>query len=373
MSRRIAPLADLFESQIQTLALTLRPGTIQIYRATVRDFLTYLRRNFSTAPRLAELRRDPHLLGWMRNMAEHRSKTRREYLLDLRRLLDDLAESGYQVQPGLILRRDFPPMPRYLPRALSPQDDQRLQQELRRADNLPSHALLLTRATGIRIGECVDLSLNCLRCLGEDRWAIHVPLGKLYTERLVPADQNIRQIIARILELRPLAPPKELAASAGLLLPRPGSRSSAYHILRAALAAAACRAGCSQRITTHQLRHTFASEMLRLGVSLPALMQLLGHKDIRMTLRYVLVTQDDLQRQFHLARQQADQIHHMPNLSLPSDPSTADLPGILRALAATRHLMEMFRRQLQEHKTRQQFQRLDKRLLAIASKLQKLA
>ena len=42
--------------------------------------------------------------------------------------------------------------------------------------------------------------------------------------------------------------------------------------------------------------------MVRLGVSLPALMQLLGHKDIRMTLRYVQVTQQDLQRQFQLAR-----------------------------------------------------------------------
>src|SRR2546423_19625 len=31
-------------------------------------------------------------------------------------------------------------------------------------------------------------------------------------------------------------------------------------------------------IPTHQLRHTFATEMLRLGVSLPALMQLPGHK-----------------------------------------------------------------------------------------------
>ena len=41
---------------------------------------------------------------------------------------------------------------------------------------------------------------------------------------------------------------------------------------------------------------TFATEMLRLGVSLPALMQLLGHKDISMTLRYVQVTQQDLQR-----------------------------------------------------------------------------
>jgi len=31
--------------------------------------------------------------------------------------------------------------------------------------------------------------------------------------------------------------------------------------------------------------------MLRLGVSHPALMQLLGHNEIRMTLRYVQVTQ----------------------------------------------------------------------------------
>src|SRR5207244_13576325 len=56
------------------------------------------------------------------------------------------------------------------------------------------------------------------------------------------------------------------------------------------------RAGCSQRITPHRLRHTYASEMVRLGVSLPAVMQLLGHKDIRMTMRYVQVTQVDLDR-----------------------------------------------------------------------------
>ena len=41
-------------------------------------------------------------------------------------------------------------------------------------------------------------------------------------------------------------------------------------------------------------RHSYATEMLRLRVSLPALMQLLGHKDIRMTLRYVQVIQPDL-------------------------------------------------------------------------------
>jgi len=58
-----------------------------------------------------------------------------------------------------------------------------LQQELRRTDNLAANALLLIRATGIRIGECLDLSLDCLRQLGPGRWALHVPLGKLHTER----------------------------------------------------------------------------------------------------------------------------------------------------------------------------------------------
>jgi integrase len=37
--------------------------------------------------------------------------------------------------------------------------------------------------------------------------------------------------------------------------------------------------GLSTRIVPHQFRHTYASEMLRAGVGLPALMNLLGHVD----------------------------------------------------------------------------------------------
>src|SRR5262249_37418565 len=50
-----------------------------------------------------------------------------------------------------------------------------------------------------------------------------------------------------------------------------------YQTLRQALAQTAQRAGCSGHVTPHQLRHSFATEMLQLGVSLPALMKLLGH------------------------------------------------------------------------------------------------
>jgi integrase len=45
----------------------------------------------------------------------------------------------------------------------------------------------------------------------------------------------------------------------------------------------------------HDLRHTFASYLVMNGVSLKAVQQLLGHKEIRMTMRYSHLSQDHLQ------------------------------------------------------------------------------
>lgn len=44
----------------------------------------------------------------------------------------------------------------------------------------------------------------------------------------------------------------------------------------------------------HRFRRTFACDMVRAGMSLPALMQLMGHADIETTLRYVHVTPQDV-------------------------------------------------------------------------------
>ncbi len=158
----------------------------------------------------------------------------------------------------------------------------------------------------------------------------------------------------------------------GLAVPRRAGHDAWYKTLRLALANAATQAGCCCAVTPHRLRHSYASERLRLGVSLPALMRLLGHKDIRMTLRYVEVTQLDLQREFHSARRNATQSHRLPTLSLPNLSATADLAAIRQALAATRHVLEMYRRQLTDEKTRRTLQRLDKRLLAVNSQLDQI-
>ena len=280
MTPALASIEQLFDAHIRTLALTLRPGTVAGYSWAARRFLSYLRATFPDVRHLEQLRRDPHLLGWFRGLCEQRpplsNKSRADLLRAIRRLLHDLADNGHSLLPDLIRRQDFPPQPRYLPRPLSSPDDSLLQQEWRRTGDLPAYAFLLIRATGIRIGECIDLALDCLRPLGPDQWALHVPLGKLHTERLVPVDAEVRQIVTRILVLRTLASPSPSSPTANFLLPRRSGHDALYQTLVLALTQAAKRAGCSCRPTPHQLRHTFASEMVRLGVSLPALMQLLG-------------------------------------------------------------------------------------------------
>ena len=364
-------LEQLFEQQIQNLALTRRSSTIRGYRVTARRFLSYLRVSAPQLHQLAELRRDPHLLGWFRSLAEQQPplspKSRWSHLLLLRRLLEELAAAGHPVAEQLIRREDFPPLPVYLPRALSVDDDQRLQEQLRRTNGWEASALLLLRLTGMRIGECMDLSADCVRQIGPDAWGVHVPVGKLHTERLVPADKEIRAAVARMKDLGSQAP-----GPAQFLLPRPGARSTLYTRLRTALGQAAQRAGCSAPITPHPLRHTFATEMVRLGVSLPALMQLLGHRDIRMTLRYVQITQADLQREYFAARLKAAERYSMPQLAAPTGSIPAGLPGIRQALTGIRHLLEMYRRQLTDEKISRKLRRLDSRLLAVAAEIQKL-
>ncbi len=63
----------------------------------------------------------------------------------------------------------------------------------------------------------------------------------------------------------------------------------------------------------HRFRHTFASDMVRAGVSLPALMHLMGHADIQTTLLYVQVTPQEVYLQY--ARAVAQHIRPLPETS----------------------------------------------------------
>jgi len=60
----------------------------------------------------------------------------------------------------------------------------------------------------------------------------------------------------------------------------------------------------------HRFRHTFAADMLRAGVSLPALMQLMGHAQIQTTMVYLQLTPQDVWEQY--ARAVAHLTRHTP-------------------------------------------------------------
>jgi site-specific recombinase XerD len=304
------PLEEALQARVRLLATTLRPATVKQYKQTVRLFMNYLRGTFPEVRRPNQLRRDPHLLGWFEHLWMRRvgysdkpwcKGTRGAHLIRLRKLLDLLSDHAFPPRPGLLLGQDIPRPDQVLPRPLTPEDDERLLAELRRRNDLFSNALLLTRLTGLRIGETADLSSDCLRHLGGDQWAVHVPIGKLHNDRLVPVDEQVRTLVARLEFFRTLPP----EAPPEFLLPRPKGREVLCVGLRAFLADAATQAGIASHIVPHQMRHTYATSMLRAGVSLPALMKLLGHRTANMTLRYVEITQQDLQREFDLATKSA--------------------------------------------------------------------
>lgn len=377
MKRSRSALDKALEAQVQRLATILRPRTVQEYRSCARGFLAYLHGHFPRVRKLSQLQRDPHLLGWFRYLCQRqpplRNATRELNLILLRRLLRDLVDRGHSLPPDLIRREDMPFRDHYLPRPLPQDQDQRLQQQLRQHDTVEAHALRLIRATGIRVGECLDLPMDCLQQLSEPEAALHVPLGKLHSERWVPVDEETRRVLIRLLELRALAPASSLAKSRGFLLPRRGGRAGLYTRLRQVLADAARCAGCTGKVTPHRLRHSFATEMVRLGVSLPVLMRLLGHKNILMTLRYVQVAQLDVQREFHRALKNTASLHAMPQLPMPDPnvPQHIDLAALRHALTATHHLFQLLHPQL-ENKQRRKLRRLSQRLLKILPELDDL-
>ncbi|HLE12435.1 MAG TPA: tyrosine-type recombinase/integrase [Bacteriovoracaceae bacterium] len=55
-------------------------------------------------------------------------------------------------------------------------------------------------------------------------------------------------------------------------------------------------AGIKNKIRFHDMRHTFASQFMMSGGSLFDLQKILGHTDVKMTLRYAHFSSDHLQK-----------------------------------------------------------------------------
>jgi site-specific recombinase XerD len=278
---------------------TQAQATVSEKASRLAHFGRHLARIDPSLTSLADLERQRHIESYLQAVAAARhphtglplsASERRNRILTLGRFFADIAEWGWHEAPArrLIFARDVPRLPRALPRYLPPDADRRLMRELESWPNrLRADALLLMRATGLRIGELVDLELDCVHEIpGQGAW-LKVPLGKLDTERMVPLDDETLAIVDRIVANRspgrPLRHPRT-GRLVEFLLTHQGRRISVY-TLRDELAYVAKAAGLGV-ITPHQLRHTYATALVNAGVSLQVLMHLLGHATAEMSLRY---------------------------------------------------------------------------------------
>ncbi|MCA1701979.1 MAG: site-specific integrase [Actinobacteria bacterium] len=292
-------LRPSFVAYLDRLVATHSRGTVTGTASRLNHFAAHLATVDPHLASLAHLDRRRHVETYLTATAEAvNSRTgapisiseRRGRVLAISCLLNNITEWGWAEAPDrrLVFRSDIPKTPRALPRYLTPDLDRRLTRALENwPDRLSADALLLQRATGLRIGELVDLEMDCIHEVpGQGAW-LKVPLGKLQSERMVPLDEETVALVDRIVAHRSpgrALPHPRTGQPTDFLLTHYGRRVTVYH-LRDVITRVARDAGLPH-ITPHQLRHTYATALVNAGVSLQSLMALLGHVSAEMSLRY---------------------------------------------------------------------------------------
>lgn len=293
------PLRPRLVAYLERLTATHARGTIGGIATRLGHFARHLATVDPGLGSLAELDRQRHIETYLSAVAAATRPVdgrpisvseRRARIISINRFLADITEWGWPDAPArqLLFPRDVPRLPRPLPRYLPADVDRRLVAALHANPNRQrALALLLQRACGLRIGELVDLELDCVHEVqGHGAW-LKVPLGKLATERMVPIDEQTVALIDELAALRspgrPLPHPSH-GRPVEFLLTHHGTRVSTS-TLQKELRATALAAGL-EPVTPHQLRHTFATAMVNAGVPLQTLMVLLGHVSAQMSLRY---------------------------------------------------------------------------------------
>jgi integrase len=293
------PLRAAFVAYLRRKSATCRPKTVSAIATRLAHFGRFLSETDPGLSSLAQLDRCAHIEPYLASMTTAVSTAtgqpitvadRARRVSALSCFLAEITEWGWPDAPPrkLLFRSDIPRLPRPLPRYLPVDADRRLGEVLAASSyRLAADALLLQRACGLRIGELLDLELDCVHEVpGQGSW-LKVPLGKLETERMVPLDEDALVLLDRIAATRspgrPIPHPRS-GRPAQFLFTHHGKRLS-QKALRDELDRAAKAAGLGH-VTPHQLRHTYATALVNAGVSLQALMALLGHVSAAMSLRY---------------------------------------------------------------------------------------
>jgi len=194
------------------------------------------------------------------------------------------------LHPDLLKRKMRVKVPDSLPRAIEPEDIQKLLSVIR---DPRDRALILTLLrTGMRIGELLNTRLPDLNL--KEYYIQIFEAQKNRVGRVVYISDDARSALVKWLKIR--------NAQNDYLFYGNLNRPLGYEAARHRFIHYVDKAGLSHKdYTLHCLRHTFASELLNAGMPLQCLQELLGHSCIEMTRRYARLTDNTRREEYYKA------------------------------------------------------------------------
>jgi site-specific recombinase XerD len=287
---RVGTLAKIYGAALHDLR-GLAPVTVRQHVTTAAQFLTDL--DYEIRPeRLAALTASD-VEAFVRGAGERLGRaTLQHTVAQLRGFLRFLGSSG-RVRPDLERQIDTPRVYRQeqLPRSLPWPTVRGLLQSIDRStpQGLRDYTMLFLIATyGLRACEIVALTLDVIDWRGR---RLHVPQRKTGTPLVLPLTEAAGTILLRYLRRgRPSLPYRELflrqRAPAGVLKPTAVCEVFQKWVRRSGLPIPFQGPHC--------LRHSYAVALLRRGVGLKTLGDLLGHRTAESTCAYLRLATDDL-------------------------------------------------------------------------------
>jgi len=248
----------------------LSPVTQRMYLRCAERFVAYHRRS-PTALGEAEIR---SFLDHLVRATRVSRSTHGVYVAAIHFLYRVTLDSPAVVQripyPRRVIER--------LPEILSPGEVERL---LSTVSRLKHRAMLMVAyGAGLRVSElCALLPTD----IDSQRMLIRVRAGKGGKDRYVMLSPRLLATLREYWRVRPPGG-RYLFPS-----PRPGqplSRMAVWHVVHRA----ARRARLRKRVTPHTLRHSFATHLLEAGTDIRVIQVLLGHRSLRTTTRYAMVS-----------------------------------------------------------------------------------
>ncbi len=176
-----------------------------------------------------------------------------------------------------------PKKPQQLPCVLNKKDVALI---INLVDNLKQKTILmLTYACGLRVSEVVSI---CISDIDSKRMILHIKNAKGKKDRVVSISPTILVMLRAYYKM--YKPKKWLFE---------GQYEGEHYSVRSiqtVLQTAKKKGGILKPGGMHSLRHSFATHLLDKGIDVVMIQKLLGHSDIKTTLRYLHVTNKDLSK-----------------------------------------------------------------------------